>query len=363
MPSREDSRNQDGNYSIEDDCPISNFTMIPNIVIDSTELSNSARMLYLWYKKICGENTAGRCWQSIKTICAGCSMSKPTVIKARDELISCCLIDMKRTVKDGNVQITIRVLNIWHANKTHHDPESELYGGGVKILYTGKKPLPLPVKNPPTNNNPVNNKTQSLPSERDVVTSSPISPTGKKQPSEWDIRAACELEKAISSHIKINGRSVVATWSEQFRLMREYDKIPKKDIRDTIQWYATHIGQPYIPEAFSAQSFRRKFKDGLFAGAMARGDDNGSSASEEKEAKHLRKCARAVEKIWKHYIEEGKFEDVRQAKSQFITIVNNQKSMDRALALVGEKPGTVRYHEDYKDKLTYVTFCGAGYLI
>ncbi len=98
----------------------------------------------------------------------------------------------------------------------------------------------------------------------------------KKMPSKFDHRAAVELHKAISSHIKVNCRSDLNQWAEQLRLLREYDKVPQNEIKRTIQWYGRHIDDEFAIEAYSGKAFREKFKRGQFAGAIKRSGERDS---------------------------------------------------------------------------------------
>ena len=89
-------------------------------------------------------------------------------------------------------------------------------------------------------------------------------------PSEFDKRCARELSKVVSTVIKVNRNANLNKWANHFRLMRTKDKIPKRDIRETIQWYSEHIDDDFAIEAFSAQAFRRKYNEGKFAAAKRR---------------------------------------------------------------------------------------------
>jgi len=119
------------------------------------------------------------------------------------------------------------------------------------------------------------------------VTCEPSSPTQRKhQPSKWDQRAAEELNRIVSSVIKVNSRADLKQWAKQFCLMREIDKVDKKVIRETIEWYAKHIGEEYCVEAFSASTFRTKFKQGKFAGAMRRSKNGDVDNTDEPEVEY-----------------------------------------------------------------------------
>ena len=103
----------------------------------------------------------------------------------------------------------------------------------------------------------------------------------KKQPSSFDKRAAREFADAVRCRRKVQKNSDLRQWANVFRQMREVDEIPKKEIREMIQWYAEHINDEFVPEAFSASTFRQKFADGRFGRAVKR-SSNGRCSSDGK---------------------------------------------------------------------------------
>lgn len=105
----------------------------------------------------------------------------------------------------------------------------------------------------------------SRPTVGDGVHVDPPEKKRKKQPSPFDRKCAAELAKIVSTVIKVNRLADIKKWADQFRLMRTYDKVPAKEIKAAIQWYAKHIGGEYVPEAFSAKTFREKYPKMLAA--------------------------------------------------------------------------------------------------
>lgn len=53
--------------------------------------------------------------------------------------------------------------------------------------------------------------------------------------------------------VKTNG------WSTHINSMLEEDHIKPEDILKSLDWYAEHIGQPYIPVILSGESLRKKY--------------------------------------------------------------------------------------------------------
>jgi len=102
-------------------------------------------------------------------------------------------------------------------------------------------------------------------------------PSGPKKniPSSFDKTTAHKFADVVCSYRKVQKNSNLRQWANTFRQMRVIDGVSEKDIRDTIIWYKKHIGGDFIPEAFSATTFRKKFAEGKFASAMKRMSSNG----------------------------------------------------------------------------------------
>lgn len=103
----------------------------------------------------------------------------------------------------------------------------------------------------------------------------------RKQPIKCDHQAAIKLAKIVSSHIKVNCKSDLNQWASQFRLLREKDCVPKEDIKAAVFWYANHIGDEHIPEAFSGSTFRAKYVNGQIPAAMRRSQNNNNNGSRQ----------------------------------------------------------------------------------
>ena len=100
----------------------------------------------------------------------------------------------------------------------------------------------------------------------------------KKQPSAFDIKAAEKFAEVVKSYRKVQKNSDLRQWANTFRQMREIDKVSEEDIRKVITWYRKYIGDDFVPEAFSAAAFRKKYAEGKFTSAMKR-SKNGASLS------------------------------------------------------------------------------------
>lgn len=80
--------------------------------------------------------------------------------------------------------------------------------------------------------------------------------------AEFDKQAAKYLEKAVR---KLPPRKTGITntrpssWANHIRKLRILDNIKEEEIKRTLKWYALHIGEEFVPEAFSGGSFRKKY--------------------------------------------------------------------------------------------------------
>ena len=135
--------------------------------------------------------------------------------------------------------------------------------------------------NTPTNRRDVKQQSLSVPTGTDGACKNP-NLSDKKQrtiPSPFHHKCAAKLREAVSAHIKVNCKSDAAEWANQFRIMEMKDQVPRTDIKRAVQWYAANIGGEYVPDAFSAKTFREKYKDGKIPAAMQRADQKTKKAS------------------------------------------------------------------------------------
>lgn len=67
------------------------------------------------------------------------------------------------------------------------------------------------------------------------------------------------LQKIVSSVNKITLGTRTNGWPAHFKKLVEIDKVPVPRIKVVLRWYADHIGEEFVAECFSAESFRTKF--------------------------------------------------------------------------------------------------------
>jgi len=93
------------------------FTQIPNLVFE-LPISREAKYFYIHLKRTAGDS--GECYKSLRRLSQETQTSKPTLIKAKAELVKYGLIRVwPAERKDKSDIITIR--NIWRSNIDHFD--------------------------------------------------------------------------------------------------------------------------------------------------------------------------------------------------------------------------------------------------
>jgi len=92
----------------------------------------------------------------------------------------------------------------------------------------------------------------------------------KKAPSDFDLACTDKLIQALQSAGKIKRRINRLSWAKQFTTLRT--DYPPKKIQKLLKFYCAHIGQPYIPQAYSAAGFSHKIEQ--IAAARRRHKEN-----------------------------------------------------------------------------------------
>lgn len=87
-------------------------------------------------------------------------------------------------------------------------------------------------------------------------------PTEETDVTPFDKDAATILEKITRKMPpRVTGitQAKPSAWANHFRLLRTKDKISEADILRILNWYADHVGEEFIPIAYSGAAFRKKF--------------------------------------------------------------------------------------------------------
>jgi len=73
-----------------------------------------------------------------------------------------------------------------------------------------------------------------------------------------DKTLATFLRSKLSKKRKLIGNSsVLKNWANSFRLLRK--EVGEEDLIEVLEWYCSHVGEEFVPVAYSASSFRNKF--------------------------------------------------------------------------------------------------------
>jgi hypothetical protein len=208
----------------------------------------------------------------------------------------------------------------------------------------------------PTKEDPIQDSLSGLksPDRETEVSSSPAegsstSPGKKKEPTPFDFKAAEKLHGVVSSHIKVNGRFERKKWAQQFRLMRERDGRTKKEIVETIRWYAGKIGDEFIPETFSAGAFRRKFDRMVAAMKRVASSSNGKKLTRDN-MYDSDNCVNGRPRIWvgrdgRRY-DGALLERIRkECGKRFGRGLPLKNNLDEVLVDLGETPGSIPVEE------------------
>jgi hypothetical protein len=86
-----------------------------------------------------------------------------------------------------------------------------------------------------------------------------IESTKQKQEDKFSYKAAKKLGNALAAKGKLYRIPSLPNWSKQIDKFLSTTSVTKEHFKDTLRWYISNIGEPFVPEAFSADSFCKKF--------------------------------------------------------------------------------------------------------
>jgi len=75
----------------------------------------------------------------------------------------------------------------------------------------------------------------------------------------FDKKCCQKLIELLQTRRKVFRKINLANWITTFKKLRIDDGIKKSRIKKVLIWYIKHFGEDYVPEAYSAKSFRDKF--------------------------------------------------------------------------------------------------------
>ena len=74
-----------------------------------------------------------------------------------------------------------------------------------------------------------------------------------------EVDLAKQLKTALQKKNKLMRRSAVSKWATEFKKFQKDTEVEWSRIQSVMSWYCDHIGQEYLPRAYSAASFCDKF--------------------------------------------------------------------------------------------------------
>lgn len=269
-------------FLIRDESARSHFTMIPNCVIDNPELSHTALRLYIWYKRVCGDGRDGQCYQSLKTICAGCSMRRSSAIDARRELETACLVRTEKSRgRDGGERVTVIIIDIWAQNEGKYrrregGPNGILRGsewdteGGPNGILKEDPLKKIQIEEteggsdePPNGVRPVNGSNGKHPTKKQNgrfydQTTMPVK-NPKPGLSSFHLQCGERFKSILTRNDRKPGNQNRKTLAEGFRLLEIVDKVPRAEIITVLKWYRDNFAGQYVPKVYKSIDFRDRW--------------------------------------------------------------------------------------------------------
>lgn len=81
----------------------------------------------------------------------------------------------------------------------------------------------------------------------------------KNPPSLEDFERTTQLHEAIVHSTTTIQKWSKSKWADEFRILRGELEQDEVRVQEVLDWFSDHIGKPYVPEAYSAYGFRKKF--------------------------------------------------------------------------------------------------------
>ncbi len=258
------------------------YSMIPHFILSIPELTHTALRLYLHYRKMCGQDHKGSCWMSLKTLSEQCFMTRQTVVNARNKLKDLELITVKtKIMPNGSKKITIKVVNSWKRNNEFHastkrvlaehsSSTKRVLGQSKKSTEPSTKQVPGSVRNEYSNK--INN-TNNMKQEKDELKKNTPACSQEKgfdfesdeestinEESSFADKASNKLYNSLMEKRKIMRKNTnLKKWSCTIDTFINESIVTIDEFTEVLDWYVVHLGERYIPQAYSAQTFCDKF--------------------------------------------------------------------------------------------------------
>lgn len=90
-----------------------------------------------------------------------------------------------------------------------------------------------------------------------------LAKTKPKKTTKFDVDIATQLKEAAAAHLGSSHPRIVrgrpSAWAHQILLLRTLDEIPPDRIQKVLDWFARRMGAEFVPVAYNAEAFRKKF--------------------------------------------------------------------------------------------------------
>lgn len=107
--------------------------------------------------------------------------------------------------------------------------------------------------------------------------------SGARTLSDFDLEIARLLADKVRESRKVMRPIYLKVWGRHVHDMRKVDGYKKSRIRAAMTWYLSHFGDKYVPQAYSADGFRKKFLQ--IEAAMDRGKEEYTAVEVTADAK------------------------------------------------------------------------------
>lgn len=173
------------------------------------------------------------------------NITKPTLIKYNKLLVAYKLIKISK--KTGKVNtITLLKVRALPVNVVNTGGKGGLLVG-VKEVYPNNKHIKK------------NNKKRTVADKSDdgMRTSLPLEDIKKS----FEYKCSSRLAKKVIEKRKVCQKINLKNWATSIRKFLSHGIIKKREFKEVLKWYIGHFGERYMVEAFSVETFCKRFID------------------------------------------------------------------------------------------------------
>lgn len=228
------------------------YAIIPAEVRYHKKLTPNAKLLYS--EITCLTNKKKYCWATNTYFANLYNVNKKTISKWINSLVETGFIELK-IINNNYRKIYLRgVLEKSNRDTRNHVGGVQNHVGGYTKSRRGGTQNHVPLYNS-TRRIKKENKQSKLCFDGDNTLFSSNKKT-EKQPSQ---KQAVYLYNHLKLKRKVMRSPNMNKWTDAFYNLKVKDEVPSKTINKVLKWYCKYIGEKFIPQAYSAISFRDKF--------------------------------------------------------------------------------------------------------